>query len=226
MVVKKATGTLAPRIEPLRLIDLDDVDVDAAAAQLTAHASHEISRFQDVDVAGRDLAGSTFTECELVGWSANETSFRDARFADTRIDRLNAPVFVAPRVSMRDVVVENSRMGSLEIYDATLNSVVISHSKLDWTNLRASKVTDVLFRECAFAEIDLGGAVLERVAFENCTAEKIDLTGARLKHVDLRGLDVQAIDGLQGLKGATISSSQALLMIGAFAAHLGITIED
>lgn len=220
--MKRATGTHPPKLDPLHLFDLVDTDV----TELAPHASHDASRYLDADVAGRDLSGATFAECELVGWSAHETNFRDARFVETHLERLKAPVFIAPRVSMRDVVIESSRMGSLEMYDATLNSVVISDSKLDWVNFRSAQLSDVLFRDCVFQEIDLSGARLTRVRFESCTAEKIDLTGARLQHVDLRGLDVQAIDGLQGLKGATISSSQAALMVAVFAAHLGIAVED
>lgn len=63
------------------------------------------------------------------------------------------------------------------------------------------------------------------MAFEDCTVETLRLDSARLSLVDLRGLDMHVIAGVEGLRGATLSHQQAVLMAPVFAQHLGVTVE-
>ncbi|MFD6053967.1 pentapeptide repeat-containing protein [Agromyces sp. NPDC060279] len=214
--------TRAPQIDPLRLDDLRPGD----AAELGPQRTVEGLRFVDAEVEGRDLSGATFSECELVGWNAHEASFRAARFLETRIERLNAPVLSAARSTFRDVRIEGSRIGSAELYDAELHSLVVEQSKLGWVNLRAAQLRDVRFRGCTFDELDLGEATLARVAFEDCTVGELVVTRTTMQDVDLRGLDIRAIRSLEGLAGATIDSQQAAALAEHFAAQLGLRIED
>ncbi|GAB3401132.1 pentapeptide repeat-containing protein [Schumannella luteola] len=212
----------APRLDPLRLHGLEEGDPTA----LAAGESYEGLRIAGADLTEWDLSGATFTECELVDWTVHDTGLRAIRLLETRLERLNAPVLVAPRATLRDVEIDGSRLGSAELYDAELERVVVSASKLGWLNLRSSRLEDVLFRGCRFDELDLGGATLARVAFEDCTVDRLVLHGARATHLDLRGLEVSAIDGIEGMRGARIGEVQAAAMTGLFAAHLGIEIAD
>jgi hypothetical protein len=45
-----------------------------------------------------------------------------------------------------------------------------------------------------------------------------------LKHVDLRGLDFRGISGFDGLRGATVSTSQVIDLAPLFAAELGMLV--
>ena len=49
---------------------------------------------------------------------------------------------------------------------------------------------------------------------------------AVLSNVDLRGLDIERISGVESMSGTVISSLQAADLSGAFARHLGITVND
>lgn len=219
--MSKKPALTAPAIDPLELGALDDGD----SADLVAQGMLDAKRFVDADISGDDLSGVSFTECELVGLTAHETQLRAARFVSTRIERLNAPVFTAARATFRDAEILRSRMGSVELYDGELHDVTITGCKLGWVNLRAARMRDVQFTGCTIDELDLGGAQLARVAFEDCTVETLRLDGARLTHVDLRGLDMHVIAGVEGMKGATLSHSQATLMAPLFAEHLGIAVD-
>lgn len=211
-----------PTHETLKLPDLDP----GSQAELLARGSYELRRFAAIDVSARDLSGTTFTECELTNWSADHTQFRGARFVETRLDRVQAPVWSAPRLQLREVEVTESRLGAGEMHDANFQSVLIDHCKLGWVNLRASELSNVIFRDCVIGELDLVDARLKRVSFENCRVESLHLGGATLEHVDLRGLEIGTISDPARLRGATLSSSQAASLTRVFAAHLGILIED
>ena len=211
-----------PELEPLKLPDLDA----GSQPELMARGSFELRRFDAIDVSERDLSGTTFTECELTNWSADQTQFRGARFVETRLERVQAPVWSAPRLQLREVELTESRFGAAEMYDADFQSVRIEHCKLGWVNLRASALSNVIFRDCVIGELDLVDARLRRVSFENCRVESLHLAGATLEHVDLRGLEVGTISDPARLRGATLSSSQAASLTRVFAAHLGILVED
>lgn len=217
----KKPAPTTPSIDPLDLPPLDEGDAD----DLVAHGMVDAKSFADIDVSGEDLSGLAFNECELIGVAAHETQFRAARFVSTRIERMNAPVFTAARATIRDAEIQRSRFGSVELYDAEWQSVVVSGSKLGWVNLRAARLHDVRFVGCTIDELDLANAQLARVTFEGCSVETLRLDGARLTHVDLRGLDMHVIAGVEGLRGATLSHEQTMLMAPLFAEHLGVNVD-
>jgi len=217
----KKPALAAPSIDPLELHDLEDGDV----ARLEAHGMVDATRFEGGDISGEDLSGLSFNECELIGVTVHETQLRAARFVSTRIERMNAPVFTAARATVRDAEIRSSRMGSMELYDTEWQNVVVSNSKLGFVNLRAARMRDVRFTGCTIDELDLSGAQLSRVAFDDCSVETLRLDGARLTHVDLRGLDLHVIAGIEGMRGATLSHEQTVLMAPLFAEHLGVRVD-
>ena len=215
------SGTLAPRIGTLRLAHL----VDGDSGQLQPHESYDGERYVAADLSGDALAGISFSECEFLDLSAHETDFRSASFSDTRFERLNAPIFSAPRSSFREVVVEGSRVGSAEFYEANWASVHFVNCKLGFVNLRGAELQDVLFTNCVIDELDLGGSRASRVSFVASQVNSLDLSRATLKSVDLRGLEMRQLTNLEGLRGATVSDAQITELAPLFAAHFGIVVE-
>ncbi|MGK9146110.1 pentapeptide repeat-containing protein [Plantibacter flavus] len=218
----KRTGTTAPRLDAVRLIDLTDGEESA----LEAHGSIEGLRLTDLDLSHRDLAGITVSESLLTEVTAHQTDFRAASFLDTRIERLNAPIFLTPRARLRDVEIDGSRIGSADSYDANWQSVHVSHSKLGFVNLRGAVLQDVLFTDCAIDELDLADATATRVSFVNCTLNSLDVTRAKLTDVDLRSLELRRIAGLEHLRGATMTSFQVAELAAMFAEQFGIRVQD
>src|SRR5699024_5525552 len=108
------------------------------------------------------------------------------------------------------------------IDDTEVRQARIVGSKIDWLNLRASTLEDVLFEDCTIEELDLTGAKAARVAFGNCRAGSVSLAHARLQDVDLRGLERGASGTLAGMTGATLDARQVTALAPAFAHHLGI----
>lgn len=212
---------MRPRIELVVLKNLLPSD----GIGLRAHQNYEGTKFDDVNVDGADLAGTVFSECELVDVSAHETSFRAARFVETAVDRLTAPVFRAPNAHFRDVRIQSSRLGSVELYASELQSVHFVACKLGYLNLRGAQLRDVLFTECSIEELDLGGADVARLAFKDTSVNALDVTGATLAHVDLRSLALKKLVGIEGLRGATLTEAQVEQLAMLIALQLGIKVE-
>lgn len=217
----KKAATAPPLVDALILENL----VEGDATQLQAHESYDGQRFTATDVSEDDLSGISFTECELIELEANEANFRAATFVETRFEKLNAPIFGAPRSNLRDVSIEGSRLGSAEFYESTWKSIRFTHCRIGYLNLRGAQLQDVLFDDCFIDELDLSGATANRVAFTETQVNTLDLTRAKLTNVDLRSLELRHVTGVEHLKGATINSYQLAELAPALAAHLGIVID-
>jgi len=213
---------LPPRITAPRLGDVAAAD----PRTITAHDMHEGARYDGVDLSGWDLTGATFSECELVGWTADDALLRSGGFQDTVIDRLSTASLRADRSSWLSVSVSGSRLGSVEMYDAMMRNVVVRGSKIDWWNLRGAELRDVAVRGCSLGDVDLSGVRAQRVAFEDCRIDSLTLDRARLVDVDLRGAELGAVNGVEGLRGVTMSATQVALLAPVLAAHLGIDVRD
>ena len=157
--------------------------------------------------------------------SARSSFFTGAKLLDVRVDSVDAAVLHARRSRWRDVEIERSRLGSAELYETELSGVRISDCKLGFINLRGATLTDVEFAGCSIDELDLGLARLSRVALRDCRVATLMIGGARLADVDLRGTDFARIDGLDGLRGATVDEDQLAAIGRLLAEGAGIRIQ-
>ncbi|WP_440709822.1 pentapeptide repeat-containing protein [Herbiconiux sp. YIM B11900] len=212
----------APRIDPIRLDALTEGD----PALLAANENVFGERFDAADLSGRDLSGASFTECEFLDLLAHEADLRGTSFADTRFERVNAPVFAAPRSRFRDVSLDASRLGSAEFFDASWESVHVTGCKLGYVNLRGARLNDVQFTDCTIDELDLGDATATRVAFPGTRIGTLDVTRSILSEVDLRALEASHIVTLEGLRGAIMTPYQITELATVLAQQFGIVVED
>ncbi|MFI8632353.1 pentapeptide repeat-containing protein [Microbacterium sp. NPDC077663] len=152
----------------------------------------------------------------------NETRLRGASIADSVIDRLNAPVLRAANSSLRDVEITGSRIASAEFHGTSWRSVRFTGCKLGYLNLRGAEIHDLLITDCTIEELDVSDAKLTRAACERTRIDTLIAAHAALTDVDLRDASLRRIDGIQGLRGATMSSSQIADLAEVFAEMLGI----
>ena len=210
----------APRIAPLRVIDR----AEGYPGDLGPRELAEALRFTG-EWNGLDLTDAVLDECELDGLVIEESQLRGIRISESVITSLNAPALRAPRSQWREVSVERSRIGSAELFESEWTSVRISASKLGYVNLRGSTLTDVAFEGCTIDELDLGRVKASRVSLRGCSIGTLDVGGATLANVDLRGAEFSTVNGIAGLKGATIDDLQLSLFAPLLAAELGISID-
>jgi uncharacterized protein YjbI with pentapeptide repeats len=213
----------APRPPRLTKINLSNL-VDNDDAFFGPGSTYDGQRFDRPTFDGADLTSTDFLECELHGPTFHDAQLRGTRFRDTILADSFAPVLKASRTSWRDVEITTPRWGSAELYDSTWQSVRIDGGKLDFLNLRASKITDVQISDCIIGELDLGGSKVTRLALKNCRIGTLDIQQATLADFDLRGTDFRTINGVGSMAGAVIDDYQLGLLAPILAAHLGITV--
>jgi uncharacterized protein YjbI with pentapeptide repeats len=124
----------------------------------------------------------------------------------------------------RQVLVDRPRWGAADLYDADLTAVHVREGKIDYLNARGSRLTDVLIEGCVITTLDLAGFRGKRVAITRCRIGTLDAGGAACDHVDLRSSELAVVNGLEGLKGATVDESQLIELAPLMAAHLGIHV--
>ncbi|WP_370646962.1 pentapeptide repeat-containing protein [Arthrobacter sp. zg-Y844] len=220
MVRSRSTGTKPPVLEPVRLQDLSD------GADVPVGSTQEAVAYAGESFAGLELRGAVFSECSLTGVSLDNADLTAARFLESTLENLYAPVFRAARTTFRDVEISNPRLGSAELYGGSWNSVRVEGGKIDFLNLRGCTLTNVLFSNCIIGELDLDGARLNRVAFRDCRIDSLLLgSGGTAVDADLRGSAFRSITGLAGLKGFTVDEEQLLLLAPLLAAQLGLRVE-
>ena len=157
--------------------------------------------------------------------NAPEADLKGARFSEVELDRVHLPVVRASRTRWRDVRI-SGRIGGLESYDAEWRSVHVDGCKLDYLNLRGSELVDVLFTDCVIGELDLLDAVVRRLRFTGCRISRLNVQRSEFHDVDLRGAELEVVDGLLDLGGATVTPDQLTLLAPLLAEQLGITIDD
>lgn len=209
-----------PRLDPLRLDDLTAGDPD----DLTPRADLEATAYGDLRLPALALRDARLDSVRLDRVAADETDLRGARLSEVELDQVSLPVVRAARGEWRDVRV-SGRLGSVEAYESQWRGVHFVGCKLSYLNLRGAELVDVAFTDCVVDELDLMGATATRVAFAGCRVTHLTVQDATLREVDLRGADLEVVDGLAGLRGATVSDDQLTRLAPLLASYLGINVE-
>lgn len=219
----RSTGTDAPRITLTEPTDLQDWS--PAPGDLLTGDRIEAKRIAVLDVAGERLPDLELEECVVGTLRADGTDLRGLRVRDSVVETLDAPVLRASSSAWREVRVAGGRIGSAELYDATLNGVEFVGMKLGFVNLRGSTLTDVVFRDCVLDELDIADARLLRVSFEGTRIRSAEGSNSRIDHVDLRTADLDRVERLEGFRGATIGSDQLYALAPLLAAQAGYRVD-
>ncbi|MBA2954813.1 pentapeptide repeat-containing protein [Nocardioides sp. MAH-18] len=209
-----------PQLDRLHLDGLEDGDPD----ELRRDADLDGVRYADLAVPLLDLQGARVASSQWAGLSADEADLRGTRLTDVELDGVNVPVVRAARSQWRDVTV-SGRLGSVEAYEAQWRSVHVVGCKISYLNLRGAEVADLAFTDCVVEELDLVGAIARRVRLSGTRVGQLNVQHADLQDVDLRGATFEAVDGVLGLRGATVSPDQLALLAPLLAAGLGLDVE-
>jgi uncharacterized protein YjbI with pentapeptide repeats len=126
-----------------------------------------------------------------------------------------------------DVEIVGSVFAGTIAYDAQMRRVQLHGSKADSVNLRGAQLRDVSFVDCQLSHVDFAGATLIDVSFPGSTLHGAAFDNAHLKNVDFRHAhELEITSGWEALKGATITTSQLVMLAPALAEVLGIAVVD
>ncbi|MCD0482452.1 pentapeptide repeat-containing protein [Streptacidiphilus sp. ASG 303] len=201
--------------------------LEPADGPLSREGDYDTVLFEDVEFDGPEAGGARFTECAFASVSFNGGRMRRARFNDVWLHTVRWVGTDLAQSGWLDAEVVAGMLAGLEVYDAELRRVSFHHCKFDSVNLRGAVLRDVVFHDCVLRDVDFAGASLTGAAFPGSVLEGVRFDRARLSRVDLRGAAALGIaGGLDGLRGATVSSAQLVELAPLLADTLGIAVRD
>lgn len=197
---------------------------EARLPLLEREGSYDSVRFFDQRADELDALLATFLDCAFEHSHADAMTLDRAHishtlFADCGVARLHAV-----GAQFADCLFAGCRFGSFGAMESSMRSVEMRDCRIGYLNLRDATWRDVCFVDCAIDEFDAVGARLTRVAFPGTRIGSINLQHAAVSDVDLRGAHLHRIEGVEYLRGTTMSLSQISDLAAAFAASLGIRV--
>ncbi len=172
------------------------------------------------------LTRSTLREVELSGSVLASLETREARLTDVAGRRLGVGAWQSAGARWSRVHLEGGRLGSLDLTGATLDGIRFEGLRIGYLTLAQAALVDVAFVDCEFETLDLPAATCQRVAFEGCRAAELDVRHALFNDTDLRGLAFDGLEGVDALRGATVSGAQAVQLAERLAEAAGIAVAD
>lgn len=211
------------RREPPSSIDLPSLTA-AGAADPRPGADYEAIEFADLDLGGRDATGGVFLACRIVRCDMDGLVLARARLAECLVeDARGADVDLADG-TWRDTILDGARIGAMRAAGATWDDVRVRASRANLLDLRGARLANVVLEDCVIDELDLGGVDARWLRLERCVVERLVVDGARLADVDLSGARLGTVQGIDGLRGATLDTAQLLALAPQLAAFLGIRV--
>jgi len=175
----------------------------------------------DVRGKGVEIIESRFTKCTL-----SQAAIEKFQLRDCILDGCDLTAGSFPNASWHVIEILNSRCSGLQLQMGMLKNVLFKNCKLDLANLRFARLENVAFIDCVITDIDFYNAQLKNVAFTRSALEGVTFSGSTLKNVDLSGSPIVSINGIQSLKGASISQEQLMQLAPYFAREIGITVKE
>jgi uncharacterized protein YjbI with pentapeptide repeats len=180
----------------------------------------------DVDLSGGQAAGAELDQCRYTTVNFGNVQMRRAMIRDVEFERCDLANLLARDSSLIRVAVRASRMTGAALLATTVRDVTFRDCRIDLASFAASKFADVTFTNCRLDQANFGDADLSGVQFNGCGLAGAQFSGATLTGARFSGCDLTGIAGVTNLRGAIITTSDALTLARIFAEALEITIED
>jgi uncharacterized protein YjbI with pentapeptide repeats len=188
-------------------LDLNDVLVDGGDyTGLVADGTIAASIVRGVDLSGAKLGPLTLSNVSL----------RQVDLSNASLQRL-----VARRTEWR-----TCRAIGLRVSFDHASDLSIVDCRLDYATIRMEKVKGgAVFTGCSFREATIGGD-LSNTRFVDCDFVETEFRATRAAKCDLSSSRIASARGLLSLRGATISSEQAVAVSTMIAAEAGLIVAD
>ena len=193
---------------------------------LVAHGDYDAVSFTDLDLSEQNANNARFLDSALLRCRADGLQLRRARFVETLVADLQATTVDVAESVWRDSLITGGRLGAVAGSSTKWSRVRLRGVKLDFLNLRGATLQDVVFQDCVLGEIDASDAQLIDVDFSGSRLDAFGVRNATLTRVDLSHATLQALSGLDNLRGAIVSPAQLLDLAPLLADHLGIVVAE
>ncbi|WP_344867159.1 pentapeptide repeat-containing protein, partial [Planomonospora alba] len=165
--------------------------------------------FTGTDLAARrvdavDFEGCRFTEARLSGME-----MRRAGFSNVEMELCDLSNLAAATSTMRRTRVTASRLTGMSWPECVFRDAVFDACRADLAGFRFSTFKNVVFRDCTLVEADFQNADLRGTRFERCELTGAQFSNARMGGARFTDCTLLRINGVTGLRGATITSRDA-----------------
>ncbi|MBH1937264.1 pentapeptide repeat-containing protein [Streptomyces sp. AV19] len=189
--------------------------------------NYEWLHFDGSVLEDADGGSSLFSESAFSSATFDGGRYRRSRFDDVWLHNVRMVGTNLAETRWLDGECIGGVLAGVEIHGAEMYRTVFHQCKFDSVNLRATLLKDVVFVDCLLRDVDFGGATLTDVSFPGSTLDGARFDRATLTRVDLREAGALCIaSGLEGMKGATISTTQLFDLAPALAQYVGLTVKD
>ena len=203
---KELTHSDNLQIRYLHEDDASELSISESLVGLTTkNVSLSNSLVTKTDFSTAVMFGFDIHNCQIVG-----SNFTGSKFEES---------------NWRTVHISDSRCSGLQVQNSMFKNVTFAGSKLDLVNFRFVKMENVIFDNCILDDADFYGATLKNIDFVNCRITKINFGAAKIKNVDLSESTIEELQGVNSIRGITISYDQLIQLAPYFAAEAGIKIK-
>jgi hypothetical protein len=157
-----------------------------------------------------------FGRCELDRALISDSVFQGCDFANLR----------ARDSSLVRVSISGSRMTGIAWADGSLKEVTVESCRMDLASFRFAKFKSVVFTGCKLMQADFQAADLRGARFERCDLTAAQFSKAQMEGALLSDCKLDGAGGVESLRGAIVTSRDALGLAYTLASALGIRIED
>lgn len=219
------------RKEAIREPSAPDLPADLAPGALPDHdledgGVYELLAFSEVDLSGRKAVGAEIEACRFAGVNLGQLTLRRALVRDVAFDRCDLATVRALDSSFTRVAISACRMTGASMLDDHLRDITFSGCRIDLSSFRASRFEDVVFTDCRMEQADFADADLRGARFEGCDLTGVQFSGARMSGTRFSRCELTGVSGVTSMRGAIITSTDAVALADILANALGIKIED
>ena len=158
---------------------------------------------------------------QLAGARLGRLGLLDCEFLRCDLAGVDATSSSLVRVALADC-----RLTGADLSEALLRDVLVQQSRVDLAALRDARMERVTFERCDLRELDLQGARLHEVRFRGCDLSDAIFEDADCSRCELHDCTYTGLRGIGGLRGTTLGWADAVELAPAFAAALGVRVEQ
>ncbi|MGO4957745.1 pentapeptide repeat-containing protein [Luteococcus sp. Sow4_B9] len=203
--------TLSPRSS----LGSSDVTDDSLVTELVIgelaleQHSSEFVELASVLVQAGGLASSDWYRTNWVDVELHDVDAANASFTESGLKR---------------VLWSRARLVGLQASGCTLHDVIHRECPMAMSSLRFANMTRVTFVDCDLSGVDFTHARLADVTFLNCRLDGAQFSQAQCERVLVRGGSLEAIQGLDGLRGAVFDDVDLADLAHQMASLLGLQL--
>ncbi len=210
------TAPALPQLEQLELPDGGELEQLELTEAIVEHHGRDALTAPRIHILESEVRGLTLGE-----GTATELVLRDARLKGCDLSNLRVR-----SGDIRRVEIEESRLVGFSVSEGRIEDLRVSGGTMMLASLAHSRLRRTVFENVNLREANFLETRLTSVCFESCDLSGADFRGARLKDCTIRGSSLDAVLGVESLRGLTMPWPDLVGSVEALAAALGIAVES